>query len=122
MRVGIQAALQIAVVAASTSLGAAELSPRAADRPTGDVWISASGSQRAFQANDRPEAATALRTPHAETPNRVAAPAQEFKFNITLTIRGIGHGNRTLRPPRAADFARRTNCLHHRLRSTHCVG
>jgi len=118
MRVGIQVALQIAVVAASTSLGAAELSPRPGDLPTGDVWIPASGSQRAFRAND-PEAATALRTPDAETPNR-AAPT-EFKFNITLTIRGIGRGS-ALHSRRGVEIARRMNCLHHRPRSTHCVG
>jgi hypothetical protein len=119
MRVRIKIALQIAVVAASTSLGAAELSPRAGDLPTGDVWIPASGSQRAFRANDPPEAATALRTPDAETPNR-AAPT-EFKFNITLTIRGIGRGS-ALHSRRGVEIARRMKCLHHRLRSTDCVG
>ena len=122
MRVGIQAAFLVSIVAISTSAAAAEFSPQADDRPTGDVWISATGPQRAYHAGDRVEAATALQAPDAETRNRAAAPPTEFKFNITLTIRGIGRGNSVLRFRRAADFSRPPSCLHNRLRSTHCAG
>ena len=100
MHVSIKAALQTAVIIASTSVGAAEI--MTVEPPTGDVWMSAADLQKASPSSGPTAAATVPRT---ETPNPSPVAPAEFKFNLTLTIR------RSDQP--LDNHPRRNTSLHH---------
>jgi hypothetical protein len=46
MRIVVQAALQVAAIMTSMSIGAAEIAPRIAEQPTGDFWDIRGGNAR----------------------------------------------------------------------------
>jgi hypothetical protein len=102
MHVSIKAALQTAVIIASTSVGAAEIPSMTFEPPTGDVWMSGAELPKASPSSDPTGAATVPRT---ETPNPSPVATAEFKFNLTLTIR------RSDQP--LENHPRRITSLHH---------
>jgi hypothetical protein len=128
MRIAIQSALHVATVIISTSMIAAEISPNAAELPTGDIWPSgAPHLDPSRKTEDKEKRATPVPVPR---PSNIA-PAElkfdvptEFKFDITLTIRPNDKplGNHAVRSHRPAGFAHRADCRGQKLRSAHCLG
>jgi hypothetical protein len=130
MRIAIQSAAHITAVMFSTSVMAVEISPSAAELPSGDVWPSRATPQRSSQTRNEIET-PAIPLPPARPLGGNVAPNEfkldvptEFKFNITLTIRPndnplVNHAARSHRP---VGFACRGDCRGQKFRPAHCHG
>ena len=130
MRIAIQSAAHITALMFSTSVMAAEISPSAAELPSGDVWPSHATPQRSSQTRNEIET-PAIPLPPARPLSGKVAPNEfnfdvptEFKFNITLTIRPNDNllGNHAARSHRPVGLADRGDCRGQKSRVARCHG
>jgi hypothetical protein len=130
MRIAIQSAAHITAVMFSTSVMAVEISPSAAELPSGDVWPFHATQQRSSQSQTEIETPDIPLPPARPLAGNVAPNEfkfdvpTEFKFNITLTIRPndnplVNHVARSHRPVGLADHA---DCRGQKSRVARCHG
>src|SRR5579864_6286024 len=130
MGIAIQTVVRITAVVCSTSVMALEISPSAAELPSGDVWPSHATPQRSSQTRNEVET-PAIPLPPARPSAGNVAPNEfkfdvptEFKFNITLTIRPNDNllGNHAARSHRPVGSADRGYCQGQKSRVARCHG
>ena len=130
MRIAIQSAAHITALMFSTSVMAAEISPSAAELPSGDVWPAHTTPQRSSQTRNEIET-PAIPLPPARPLSGKVAPNEfkfdvptEFKFNITLTIRPNDKPlvNHAARSHRSVGFAYHGDCRGQKSRVARCHG
>ena len=130
MRIAIQSAAHITALMFSTSVMAAEISPSAAELPSGDVWPSHATPQRSSQTRNEIETPT-IPLPPARPLSGKVAPNEfkldvptEFKFNITLTIQPNDNplANHAARSHRSVGFAYHGDCRGQKSRVARCHG
>ena len=130
MRIAIQSAAHITAVMFLTSVMAAEISPSAADLPSGDVRPSHATPQRSSQTRNEIET-PAIPLPPARPLSGKVAPNEfkldvprEFRFDITLTIRPNDNplGNHAVRSHRPVGFAYHGDCRSQKVRPARCHG
>ena len=130
MRFAIHSAAYIVAVMFSTSVMAVEISPSAAELPSGDVWPFHATQQRSSQSQTEIETPDIPLPPARPLAGNVAPNEfkfdvpTEFKFNITLTIRPNDNSlaNHAARSHRPVGFAYHGDCRSQKVRPARCRG